>query len=168
MSFLALGLDSFIACFAVGALLGKKAWIPFALLFGVLDAGAFLAATAFHFEISEAVGTAVSVSALVALGVYLIGVAVFSQKVANTRWVWALPIALTVDNISFGLAEGTSSAAMSFTQQLVSSSILAFAGVMASVAVVRTFPKVQANRVLTSGLAGAATLIAVPVLLALD
>lgn len=165
MGFLALGIDSFIACAAVGALLSRRSWLPFALLFGICDSGAFLLGTALHWEMSELAATIVGSVALVALGLYLVVVAFASQKVANTRWVWALPFALTLDNISFGLIDNSSSVASSAGLQLVSSSLMALIGVVVSVALVRSIPKVHDNKILTSGIAGGLALVAVPVLM---
>ena len=42
MGFLLLGIDSLIACFGVGALVGRRSWLSYAALFGVCDAGGFL------------------------------------------------------------------------------------------------------------------------------
>lgn len=168
MGFLALGIDSFIACLAVGGLILGKQRFAYAALFGICDAGAYLIGTAFHFEMSETVAQVVSSSALIVLGVYLIAVTVLSRKVANTRWVWALPFALTLDNISYGLVDGTSSVAVSFFEQLVSSALLAGAGLLVSAAVIRAVPKLNQNRGLTTGIAGVLAIVAVPVLMALD
>ena len=90
MGFLLLGLDSLIACFAVGALLDRQAWLPFAALFGVFDAAAFLVGSAFSWEMPEAVGTIVELATFAGLGIYLIVVALGAKRVANTRWVWLL------------------------------------------------------------------------------
>lgn len=165
MGFLALGIDSFIACLAVGALLPRRSWLPFAMLFGIADSGAFLLGTALNYEMSELAASIVSGTALLALGVYLVVVAITAQRVANTRWVWALPFALTLDNISFGLLDNSSSVASSAALQLASSTLLALGGVVVSVAIVRAIPKVHENKILTAGIAGVASIIAVPVLL---
>lgn len=167
MGFLTLGLDSFIACLAVGALVNRKAMLPFAALFGIADTGAFLLGTALHFEMPDFVASIVSSSALVVLGLYLIVVAVTARKVANTRWMWVLPFALTLDNISFGLLDHSSSVAVSAVEQLVSSAVLALAGIVVSAVVVRAVPKLRQNKALTAGIAGVAAIVAVPVLLAM-
>jgi hypothetical protein len=39
MGFLLLGVDSLIACFAVGALVSQRSWLRYAALFGLCDAG---------------------------------------------------------------------------------------------------------------------------------
>lgn len=167
MSFLMLGIDSFIACLAVGALVQRKSWFAFAALFGICDSSAFLLGHAMRWEMSESVANVVSTTALVALGLYLIVVAVTAQKVANTRWVWALPLALTLDNITFGLIENSWSTAVPVEagEQLLSSACLALAGIAVSAAIVRAVPKVHKNRILTTGIVGAAAIIAAPVLL---
>lgn len=67
-----LGLDSLIACFAVGALLDRRLWLPFAALFGVFDAAGFLIGSAFSWEMPETVGTVVELAAFAGLGIYLI------------------------------------------------------------------------------------------------
>ncbi len=165
MGFVALGIDSVIACLAVGALLPRRSWVPFAMLFGTADSGAFLLGTALHYEMSELTASIVSGTALLALGIYLFIVAITAQRVANTRWVWALPFALTLDNISFGLLDNSSSVASSAALQLASSTLLALGGVVVGVAIVRAIPKVHENKIMTAGIAGVASIIAVPVLL---
>ena len=166
MGFLTLGIDSFIACLAVGALVNKKQWFAFAALFGVLDSGGFLLGHALHWEMSEDVAEVISVAALVALGLYLVAVAIFSQKVANTKVMWALPFALTLDNITFGLMDNawSSSVSVSAVEQLLSSALMAGVGIMLSTAIVRAFPKVHQNKILTSGIVGVAALVAAPVM----
>ena len=60
-------------------------------------------------------------------------------RVAETRWVWALPFVLSIDNITFGLIDHawSSSVAVQAIEQLVSSSLLALIGLLASAAVLR-------------------------------
>lgn len=169
MGFLLLGIDSFVACLAVGALVARSAWLPYAGLFGVCDACAFLLGHAMHWQMSESTANIVSSGALVILGLYLVIVAFAAQKVANTRWMWVLPFALTLDNISYGLLDHSWSTSVSvqFVEQLLSSSLLALIGILASVTIVRAIPSVHQNRILTAGIAGVAMIIAAPVLLAL-
>ena len=167
MGFLLLGLDSLIACFAIGALLDRRAWLPFAALFGVFDAAAFLIGSAFSWEMPETVGTAVELATLAGLGIYLIMVALGAKRVANTRWVWLLPVALTVDNITYGLIDHswTTSVFGQAGEMLISSTLMGLAGLALSASAVRLFPSVQRNRVLATGLSGVALLIAAPILL---
>lgn len=167
MGFLMLGIDSFIACLAVGALVNRKSWLPFAALFGICDSSAFVLGHAMSWNMSESVAEVVSTAAMVALGVYLIVVAIASQKVANTRWVWVLPFALTLDNITYGLIDHSWSTSVSVeaVEQLLSSALLALIGIGISAAIVRAVPKVHENKILTAGLVGGAAIVAAPVML---
>jgi hypothetical protein len=84
---------------------------------------------------------------------------VFSRRVAETRWVWALPFALSVDNITYGLIDhaGSSSVAVQAIEQVVSSALLALIGLALSAAVLRAIPGAeQRSRVFMAGFAGAA------------
>jgi hypothetical protein len=94
---------------------------------------------------------------------------VFSQRVAETRWAWALPFALSVDNITFGLIDHawSSSVAVQAVEQLLSSGLLALIGLALSAVVLRAIPGAeQRSRAFTAGFAGAALIIAAPILLA--
>jgi hypothetical protein len=169
MGFLLLGIDSLIACFAVGALVSRRSWLSYAALFGVCDAGGFLLGTALHWSIPDATATVVETAVLVGLGVYWVAIAVFSRRVAETRWVWALPFALSIDNITFGLIDHawSSSVAVQAIEQVVSSALLALIGLALSAAVLRAIPGAeQRSRVFMAGFAGVALIIAAPVLLA--
>jgi hypothetical protein len=169
MGFLLLGIDSLIACFAVGALVSRRSWLSYAALFGVCDAGGFLLGTALHWSVSEAAANVVATAVMVGLGLYWLAIAVFSRRVAETRWVWALPFALTIDNITYGLIDHawSSSVAVQATEQLVSSALLALIGLVLSGAVVSAVPKLQQSRVVAAGCAGVALIVAAPLLLAI-
>jgi hypothetical protein len=168
MGFLLLGIDSLIACFAVGAVVDRRLWLPFAALFGVCDAGGFLLGTALHWSVPDTTASVVETAVLVALGVYWVAIALFAKRAAQTRWVWALPFVLSIDNITFGLIDHawSSSVAVQAIEQLVSSALLAGIGLVLSAAVMRAIPKMQRSGVLTAGFAGAALIVAAPVLLA--
>jgi hypothetical protein len=169
MGFLLLGIDSLIACFAVGALVSRRSWPAYAALFGVCDAGGFLLGTAFHWSVPDATANVVETAVLVGLGVYWVAIAVFSRRVAETRWVWALPLALSIDNITYGLIDHawSSSVAVQAIEQLLSSALLALIGLGLSAAVLRAVPGAgRRSRVFTAGFAGAALIVAAPLLLA--
>jgi len=169
MGFLLLGIDSLIACFAVGALISRGSWLPYAALFGLCDAGGFLLGTALHWSVPDATANVVETAVMVGLGVYWVAIAVFSRRVAETRWAWALPFVLSIDNITFGLIDHawSSSVAVQAIEQLVSSALLALIGLVLSAAVTRTIPGMkQRSTAFTAGFAGAALIVAAPLLLA--
>ena len=169
MGFLLLGVDSLIACFAVGAVLKRQSWPLYAALFGLCDAGGFLLGSALHWSVPDGTASVVETAVLVGLGVYWLGIALYSRQLAETRWVWALPFVLSIDNITFGLIDHawSSSVAIQAIEQLVSSSLLALVGLLASAAVMRAIPgSKQRSTAFAAGFAGAALIVAAPILLA--
>jgi hypothetical protein len=153
MNFLLLGIDSLIACLAIGALVDRRSWVWLAMLFGVADGVAFLIGAGLGWGVmSAAASEVIEMGTLVLLGVYLLVVAASTAQV-TARWaVWVLPFALTLDNLTFGLAGEPTSSVLS---QALSSGMLAYLGLFAAVWLPRVLPaKVEATRV-----AGAALLI---------
>jgi hypothetical protein len=117
MGFLLLGVDSLIACIAVGPIMSRRLLVlsSFAVLFGVGDGGGYLLGTAFHWSVPDDVSNVVETGFLVMLGIYWITLAVYSkwaakqehEQTSKAHWaVWALPWVLSVDNITYGLVNG--------------------------------------------------------------
>jgi hypothetical protein len=75
VGFLLLGIDSLIACVAVGPVVSRRWGVPLAALFGVGDGGGFLLGPALHRQVSGNVSGVVTTGILIALGVYWIAVA---------------------------------------------------------------------------------------------
>lgn len=157
MNFLLLGIDSLIAGLAVGALVGARARGWLAGFFGLADGVAFLIGVGLGVAIlSEAASEVVELGALVVLGVYLLVVAVSTGQM-TARWaVWLLPIALTFDNLTYGLAaEQTGSICGEAVAQALSSGMLAYLGLFAAGWLSRALPgKLENTRI-----AGAALLL---------
>jgi hypothetical protein len=159
-----------IACFAVGALVSRRSWLSYAALFGVCDAGGFLLGTAFHWSIPDGATNVVETAVLVGLGLYWLGIALYAQRLAETRWVWALPFVLSIDNITYGLIDHAwaHSVAVQAIEQLVSSALLAGIGLLASAAVMRAIPSSTKRSIaFPAAFAGAACIVAAPLLLAI-
>jgi len=157
MNFLLLGIDSLIACLAIGALVDRRSWVWLAALFAIADAGAFLIGAGLGWGLmSAAASEVIEMGTLVLLGVYLLVVAASTAQM-TARWaIWVLPFALTVDNLTFGLAgEQTGSIPGEALAMALSSGMLAYLGLFAAVRLPRVLPaEVEATRV-----AGAALLI---------
>ena len=153
MNFLLLGIDSLIACLAIGALVDRRSWVWLAALFATADAGAFLIGAGLGWGLmSQAASEVIGMGTLVLLGVYLLVVAAGTAQVTARRAVWVLPFALTLDNLTFGLAGEPTSSVLA---QALSSGMLAYLGLFAAVWLPRVLPaKVEATKV-----AGAALLI---------
>ncbi len=82
MNLLILGLDSLIACMAIGAIVGGRSCLPLAALFGVADGVAFLIGSAAGWQLSSSVSDVVETGMLVGLGLYLVVVARLMRRVA--------------------------------------------------------------------------------------
>ena len=166
MSFLLLGVDSLIACLAIGWILPKEWRVPLAGLFGITDGLGFLLGSALHWSVPNAVSTWVETGVFVGLGVYWIVLSVMSKRAAGTKWVWALPFALSIDNITFGVIDGhwTTNVWGQAGQQALSSALFAGIGIVLSVAVVSGIPAVrtrlQRSPAAGLGFAGVALIVA--------
>jgi hypothetical protein len=161
MGFLLLGIDSLIACAAVGALVDKRSRVWLAGLFGLADGVAFLIGAGLGWTLlSEAASEVVELGTLVALGLYLLVVAVGTTRVAAHGLVWVLPFALTVDNLTYGVSgEHEGSVLGQAVAQTVPSGLLAFTGLLVAVGLPRVLPVMRhlaATRVAGAGLLVAA------------
>ena len=129
MGFLLLGIDSLIACIAVGPIISRRWSVPFAALFGICDGGGFLLGSVFHWGVPYNVSNVLTTAILIALGIYWIAIATFARttQVSSSRWlVWALPFALSIDNVTFGLVSDHPGAVFAQAgEQALSSALLA-------------------------------------------
>ena len=157
MGLLLLGLDSLIACVAIGALVDRRWRLPFAALFGVADGGAFLIGAGLGWTISAGITEILEVATLAALGLYLLVVAAGSRRLAALS-VWVVPFALTLDNLAYGVGNDYSGSLLGHAaQQALSSALLASIGLVAVAAVV---PRMERRGADTVRLAGGALLLA--------
>jgi putative Mn2+ efflux pump MntP len=175
MGFLLLGIDSLIACIAVGPIIRRRWSAPLATLFGICDGGGFLLGSAFHWSMPDSVSSITAVVALGALGLYWIGIALFSRRAAGgeersrSLWgIWVLPFALSIDNVTYGLVDGVprnASVWQSAGEQALSSAILAGVGLVIGIGVTYAIPALRRRMALANGLCGAALIVACGVIL---
>lgn len=178
MGFLLLGVDSLIACIAVGPIMGRRlsVLVPLALLFGVGDGGGYLLGTAFHWSVPDNVSNIVETGVLVILGIYWIAIAILSRYTAHaelqskSRWgVWILPWVLSIDNITYGLVSGVPahfSVWLSAAEQALSSAVQAGIGLAIGIGIAAAFPALRRKMPLANGVCGVALIVAAGVLLA--
>jgi hypothetical protein len=161
MGFLLLGIDSLIACMAIGAIVDRRWRLPLAALFGVADGTAFLIGAGLGWTISAGVTEVLEIGTLAALAVWLLFVAAGTRRMAELWPVWVLPLALTMDNLAYGVASDYSgSLAGHAAEQAASSSLLALVGLFAAAAVLpRVLPAIE-RRTVAIRFAGAALLLA--------
>jgi len=160
MGFLLLGIDSLIACIAIGAIVDKRWRLPLAAMFGVADGAAFLVGAGLGLQLSEGVTIALGTGTLAALGLWLLLVATGTRRVAELWPVWVVPIALTMDNLAYGVASDYSGSLVGHAaEQALSSSLLALIGLYVAGVLPRMLPALE-RRTVAVRFAGAALLIA--------
>ena len=160
MGFLLLGIDSFIACMAIGAIVDRRWRLPLAAAFGVADATAFLIGAGLGWTISGGVTAFLEIGTLAALGVWLVVVAVGTRPMADLWPLWVVPVALTMDNIAYGAASDYSGSLVAHAvEQGASSALLALAGLYAAGLLPRFVPALG-RRAVAVRFAGAALLVA--------
>jgi hypothetical protein len=160
MGFLLLGIDSLIACIAIGAIVDKRWRVPLAAMFGVADGAAFLVGAGLGWQFSEGVTIALGTGTLAALGLWLLLVATGTRRAAELWPVWVVPIALTMDNLAYGVASDYSGSLLGHAaEQALSSSLLALIGLYVAGVLPRALPALE-RRAVAVRFAGAALLIA--------
>jgi hypothetical protein len=160
MGFLLLGIDSLIACIAIGAIVDRRWRLPLAAAFGVADGTAFLIGAGLGWTISAGVTEVLEIGTLAALGVWLIVVAAGTRRVAELWPLWVLPLALTMDNLAYGVASDYSGSLLGHAaEQALSSALLALVGLYVAGVLPRVLPAME-RRAVAVRFAGAALLLA--------
>jgi hypothetical protein len=160
MGFLLLGIDSLIACIAIGAIVDKRWRVPLAAMFGVADGAAFLVGAGLGWQLSEGVTIALGTGTLAALGLWLLLVATGTRRAAELWPVWVVPIALTMDNLAYGVASDYSGSLLGHAaEQALSSALLALVGLYVAGVLPRVLPAME-RRAVAVRFAGAALLLA--------
>ena len=160
MGFLLLGIDSLIACMAIGAIVDKRWRLPLPAMFGVADGVAFLIGAGQGWTISAGMTEVLEIGTLGALGLWLVAVAAGTRRAAELWPLWVLPLVLTVDNLAFGVANDYSGSLVGHAAvQALSSSLLALVGLYAAGVLPRVLPALE-RRTVAIRFAGAALLVA--------
>ena len=174
-SWLLLGVDSLIACIAVGPIMRRRlsVLLPFTLLFGVGDGLGYLLGCAIHWSYPDSLGF-LAPTVVAVIGVYWIGVALVSRKAAaaeenpRAHWgVWVLPWLLSLDNITYGAVDGVSSGAsiwLSAFEQFLSSAVQAGIGLAIGIGITYMIPALRRRMWVANATAGGAMIIAAGVL----
>jgi hypothetical protein len=160
MGFLLLGIDSLIAGIAISPMVERRWRLPLVALFGVADAVAFLIAAGLGWQLSAGVTEVLGIGTLAALALWLLVVAAGTRRAAELWPVWVVPIALTMDNLAYGVASDYSGSLLGHAaEQALSSSLLALIGLYVAGVLPRALPALE-RRAVAVRFAGAALLIA--------
>jgi hypothetical protein len=139
--------------------------LPYGLSYGAGDGIGFLIGTLFHFSVSDTLSEVVETTLLVALGLYWIGIYFAARKMQGSeqlqRWswrgIWVLPVALSIDNLTYGAVTGVPANASVWTSaglQALASAGLGLIGLAAGIGLAVLIPALRTRMYRTFGIVG--------------
>ena len=150
--------------------------VPFGLSYGAGDGIGYLIGTLFHFSISDTVSSVLETTLLVLLGIYWIGIYLVASNMQASgqlqkwswRGVWILPIALSLDNLTYGAVTGVPAQASVWASaglQALASALLGLAGLAVGIGLAFLIPALRTRMHRTFGIAGVGVIAAAAVFL---
>jgi putative Mn2+ efflux pump MntP len=143
--------------------------VPYGLSYGVGDGFGYLIGTLLHFSISDSLSTWLETILLVALGFYWIGIYVAARKMQTSerlqkwswRGIWILPVALSIDNLTYGAVTGVPAHASVWASaglQALASGALGLIGLAAGIGLAVLIPALRTKMYRTFGIVGVGVL----------
>ena len=150
--------------------------LPYGLSYGLGDGIGFLTGTLFHFSISDSLSSAIATTLLVALGLYWIGIYLVARRMQESdqlqkwswRGIWILPVALSLDNLTYGAVSGVPAHASVWASaglQALASAGLGLVGLATGIGLAVLIPGLRTRMYRTFGIAGAGVIATAGVLL---
>jgi len=150
--------------------------LPYGLSYGLGDGIGFLTGTLFHFSISDSLSSAIATTLLVALGLYWIGIYLVARRMQESdqlqkwswRGIWILPVALSLDNLTYGAVSGVPAHASVWASaglQALASAGLGLVGLAAGIGLAVLIPGLRTRMYRSFGIAGAGVIATAGVLL---
>ena len=139
--------------------------VPYGLSYGVGDGFGYLFGTLLHFSISDTLSSVLETTLLVVLGLYWIGIYFVARKMQASeqlqkwswRGIWILPVALSLDNLTFGAVTGipaNESVWASAGLQALASGALGLIGLAVGVGLAVLIPSLRTRMYRTFGVVG--------------
>jgi putative Mn2+ efflux pump MntP len=153
---------------AIGGGLSALA-VPYGLSYGVGDGFGYLIGTLFHFSVSDTLSTVLETTLLVALGFYWIGIYFAARKMQTSarlqkwswRGIWILPVALSIDNLTYGAVTGVPAHASVWASaglQALASGALGLIGLAVGIGLAVLIPALRTRMYRTFGVVGVGVL----------
>jgi hypothetical protein len=150
---------------ALGGLSLSALTVPYGLSYGVGDGLGYLLGTLFHFSISDSLSSDLETTLLVAIGVYWIAIYFIASRMQRSeqlqkwswRGIWVLPVALSLDNLTFGAVTGipaNESVWASAGLQAVASAGLGLVGLAVGIGLAVLIPALRSKMYRTFGIVG--------------
>ena len=139
--------------------------IPYGISYGAGDGLGYLLGTLFHFSVSDTLSSAIETTLLVALGLYWIGIYFVASKMQGSeqlqkwswRGIWVLPVALSIDNLTFGAVTGVPAHASVWASaglQALASAGLGLVGLAVGISLAFLIPALRTRMHRTFGIVG--------------
>jgi hypothetical protein len=149
--------------------------IPYGLSYGVGDGFGYLIGTLFNFSISDSLSSVLETTLLVALGLYWIGIYFLARKMQTSvkmqKWawrsIWVLPVALSIDNLTYGAVSGVPANASVWASaglQALASAGLGLIGLAAGIGLAVLIPGLRTKMYRTFGIVGVGVIATAAVL----
>jgi putative Mn2+ efflux pump MntP len=143
--------------------------LPYGLSYGVGDGFGYLIGTLFHFSVSDSLSTVLETTLLVALGFYWIGIYFAARKMQTSerlqkwswRGIWILPVALSIDNLTYGAVTGVPAHASVWASaglQALASGALGLIGLAIGIGLAVLIPALRTRMYRTFGIVGVGVL----------
>jgi putative Mn2+ efflux pump MntP len=143
--------------------------LPYGLSYGVGDGFGYLIGTLFHFSVSDSLSTVLETTLLVALGFYWIGIYFAARKMQESerlqkwswRGIWILPVALSIDNLTYGAVTGVPAHASVWASaglQALASGALGLIGLAVGIGLAVLIPALRTRMYRTFGIVGVGVL----------
>ena len=154
---------------ALGGLSLSALAVPYGLSYGVGDGFGYLIGTLLHFSISDTLSTWLETILLVALGFYWIAIYFAARKMQTSerlakwswRGIWILPVALSIDNLTYGAVTGVPAHASVWASaglQALASGALGLIGLAIGIGLAVLIPALRTKMYRTFGIVGVGVL----------
>jgi putative Mn2+ efflux pump MntP len=149
--------------------------LPYGLAYGVGDGFGYLIGTLFHFSVSDTLSTVLETTLLVALGLYWIGIYFAARKMQTSvrlqkwswRGIWVLPVALSIDNLTYGAVTGVPAHASVWASaglQALASGALGLIGLAIGIGLAVLIPAMRTRMYRTFGIVGVGVIVTAAIL----
>jgi hypothetical protein len=160
---------------ALGGLSLSALTVPYGLSYGAGDGFGYLIGTLLHFSVSDTLSTVVETTLLVALGLYWIGIYFVASKMQSSerlqkwswRGIWILPVALSIDNLTYGAVTGVPANASVWASaglQALASAGLGLIGLAIGIGLAVLIPALRTRMYRTFGVVGVGVIVTAAVL----
>jgi hypothetical protein len=149
----------------IGGLSLSALTVPYGLSYGAGDGLGYLLGTLLHFSVSDSLSEVLETTLLCALGLYWIGIYFVARNVQASerlqqwswRGIWILPVALSIDNLTYGAVTGVPANASVWASaglQSLASAGLGLIGLAVGIGLAVLIPALRTKMYRTFGVVG--------------